>query len=100
MAAANRLNDEKKLKAMKADKRVEYEKTELTKNWQEEEKEMLKMLVEKYAPIKENQVIAVLKKHNFDKNMVYDELSMVLSHLKEAEEDEDWVTINKHQIKD
>jgi len=41
---------------------------------------MLKKLVEKYAPIKENQVIAVLKKHNFDHNMTQDELSMILSH--------------------
>jgi len=61
---------------------------------------MLKFLVEKYSPIKENQVIAVLKKHNFDQNMVKDELSMILSHLKEAEEDDDWVNINKHQVKD
>jgi hypothetical protein len=53
---------------------------------------LLSEMTQKFAPLKENQIISTLKKHYFDKNLSENELEMYLNILKETEEDDDWVS--------
>jgi hypothetical protein len=53
---------------------------------------LLSEMTQKFAPLKENQIISTLKRHYFDAILVENELEMYLNILKETEEDDDWVS--------
>merc|ERR1711935_518414 len=89
-------NKVKREKLLKGEAFVEQERNKVNASWDEKQKSLLAELRSKFREIPEAQVISVLKKHQFVAEFAVGELEMILSHLKEAEEDDDWVNVVKN----